>query len=316
MKITNLKESPQLIEKAKKLIEKSFDYPESESFAVDFYPLYNKDNFQNCFVMEDEGLVLAHIGVRPRSLAGHPILMIGGIAVEEESRGQGIFKKLFRYVLESHQDVALYLLWSDQLSLYEKFNFYPAGSLYEYDKQQSEHQFSVQKSCWSTFDLYDLYNNKSETRLERSTRDWEEIKKISSSKLFLVKKESEIVNYFVKDKGADLNGIIHEYGWIDEDQLNVFCNFGKVWSPQKFQSSRALFGTVLRPGSKIHFQKMIDSLFDIKVLDFTNDQVSFLFEGKSLKLSLPDFLEGLFGPNKFKELEDSKSIFISGLDSI
>ena len=85
MDILNLADSPRFIMQTLTLIEQAFEYPSDQQFDTDFYPLFNKDNFQNCFVLVEEDKVLAHIGVKLRKLQvnkqTHLVAMYGGIAV-------------------------------------------------------------------------------------------------------------------------------------------------------------------------------------------------------------------------------------------
>lgn len=316
MNYTNLADSPHLAPKTQSLIEKSFGYNDKNSFSIDFYPLFNKDNFKNCYVIEENGEVLAHIGFKVRALGEFPIVMFGGIAVAEAARRKGLFKKLFTKVIENSPNAALYLLWSDKLDLYNKFGFYPAGKLYEYPQTNSQTEFEVEEISWDQFKYEHLYSNDSELRLKRTTEDWIEVKKITSAKIFLIKDKSSVINYFIEGKGADLSGIIHEYGRIDAEQLNCMKNFGRVWSPIEFKNAIPLFGTVISPGAPLLFKNFILSIFKLEVKSFDSNSVTFEFESKDLTLPIADFLTGTFGPGQFSELSSIKPLFISGLDSI
>lgn len=134
--------------------------------------------------------------------------------------------------------------------------------------------------------------------------------------MYIIKHEQKIVNYFVKSKGADLEGIIHEYGFIDKEQLQCMQNYGTVWSPQKLAPAQTLFSTVVKPGELSQFNQLIQMLSKLTVDGISDDLITFQFNQSQVELSHAEFLVGVLGPNRFEELENLPPIFISGLDSI
>jgi predicted acetyltransferase len=150
-RIISLNEEPSFYEATLKLIERSFQYKKPNSFETDFYPLINKENHQNCFIMVDENEnVLAHIGVKKKflTLKGEkfPIAMLGGIAVDEKFRGEGHFQTLMNDVLaEKRSDVTFFLLWSDMEKLYNKFGFHLCGKQVEYSQKTGPQTFTKTK---------------------------------------------------------------------------------------------------------------------------------------------------------------------------
>lgn len=313
---TNLEKSPEFAKETKELIEKSFGYDSNNSFDVDFYPLFNKENFKNCHILIDDTKVIAHIGVKQRMLQEHKLNMYGGIAINENYRGQGVFKRFFNSLLDEYSNCSLHLLWSDKLELYKKFNFHAAGELHQYKEKRSEHEFLVKQVDWHNFPIRSLYNNKEELRLSRSSSDWQDLEQISSSELYLVKEGEKIINYFIKNKGADLTNIIHEYGFLNLDQLKVMQNFGTVWSPQNIEENETLFSTVAKVGDTAQFKALVQDLSGLSVKAISYDNIQFTYDGLEINLSHPKFLNGIIGPGRFKELDQLKPLFISGLDSI
>jgi predicted N-acetyltransferase YhbS len=143
MTITNLKSSPPLLASTLSLIEKAFQYEKGHHFDVDFAPLMDESNHENCFVkLNTEGNVIAHIGFCKRTLGGHPIGMLGGIAVDERYRGEGYFQELMQEIISEHRgNVAFFLLWSDQEKLYKKFGFYLCGAQIELPQTGQKKEF-------------------------------------------------------------------------------------------------------------------------------------------------------------------------------
>jgi predicted acetyltransferase len=326
MKYTNLKDSPEFVQKTYKLIENSFEYTSENSFSVDFYPLMKKENHSNCFIYIDGDIVVAHIGVLTRVLPMNKdevsIAMYGGIAVNESYRGKGIFKNLFNEIQNGFKTVALHLLWSEKLDLYKKYNFHPCVDLYEYQKEISSHNFNIIKTRLNELTqeeisvLSQLYNESSELRIKRDTNSWEELSHIVSADLFLIKEKNKIINYFIMNKGQDLDGIVHEYGLIDKSYLKLFRSYGNVWTPfnSKIESIN-MFATIIKIGDGDSFKKFIKNYSNISINRVSSEKVEFNFQENSFSLDHDEFLQGVFGPGRFKEI-NATPLFISGLDSI
>lgn len=327
MIITNLENYPQYREQTLKLIEKSFGYDDKNKFEIDFYPLMEKKNLKNCFILLENNNVLAHIAVLKKQIQiennSYNLNLYGGIAVSEEFRGKGLFAKLFNDVLLNTNDCSLQLLWSDKIELYKKFNFFPAISQYEFQKIGSN-QNTFEKICYNDLgqsekaQIHSLYYNHFEHRILRTPADWKSIEKITSADFYVKKLNNKIMNYFVINKGADLSGVIHEYGLIDNDILTELQNYGKVWTSSLINNTAhsVLYSSLIKPAK--YFKEFIESFtsFQIKILNWDLNYVQFLFDNKEFNLSLSDFLTGIFGPGQFEELTSNRPLFICGLDSI
>jgi predicted N-acetyltransferase YhbS len=334
-KIFPLNQRPELFEPTLKLIEKSFHYSSKNSFQTDFAPLIDESNHHNCFIFVDEKEnVLAHIGVKERKIVirdkNFPIIMFGGIAVDEIRRGEGIFQKLFIDVLTEKKDgAALLLLWSDLSKLYNKFGFYLCGSQFETNSNRSETTFSPTKlhllSSSEKNDLKSLFENsfsKIYLTLKRTDEDWNCLEKITSADLFIRKNEDQINEYYFMNKGEDLPEIIYEYGTMGkiEDLLKRICHFGKVWTGKEIVSAnQTQYQFLMSPGEQSLFNEFIQSFTEnrvsIRAINSIKQEVYFDFNNETLGLSIDEFLRGMFGPDGFEELP-LPSLFISGLESI
>lgn len=334
-KITTLKEKPTLIEATLKLIEKSFQYKSPNSFKVDFSPLIDESNHHNCFIIIDENeKVLAHIGVKEKFITMNkekfPIAMLGGIAVDEDHRGEGHFQTLLNDVIaEKRSDVAFFILWSDLEKLYNKFGFHLCGNQLQLDEMRGEKKFEQTK--YHLLNLEDkksiqgLYQSSFETiylTLNRNEEDWKQIEKITSADLFIKKSGSKITDYFFMNKGQDLPNIIYEYGTINELKsfLKDITAYGKVWTGDNFIETENLqYQFFMNPADLKLFARFILSLskdqIAIRNINLMKQEVYFDYNEETLSLEIPDFLRGLFGPGAFEEL-DLRPLFISGLDSI
>ena len=336
-RITNLKETPQARAKTLALIEKSFGYQKPFSFQEDFFPLIEEKNHHNCFIMINEKEeVIAHIGVKERFIrikdTLHPVCMLGGIAVDEKYRGEGHFQTLLQDVLaEKRSDVAAFLLWSDQEKLYRKYGFYLCGDQFEVPhserkttlKPTSYHSLS-EKEKKEIQELYQISFASQYTTLERTKDDWESLSHIKSAQLYTRSVDQQISDYFFINKGADLTGIIYEYGsrhdlraWLKEATA-----IGKIWLGQPIMDTEnSQFQFFLCPADMKYFRELIISMTkgEMKVRDVNvmKQEVYFDFNEETLALETEEFLRGIFGPGQFEEVDVAKyPLFISGLDSI
>lgn len=333
--IVTLKEKPHLLEATLKLIEKSFHYKEPFHFKIDFAPLMDESNHHHCFILIDENeKILAHIGFRSVNFnlkdEIHALGMLGGIAVSEDERGKGHFKDLFSHVMvEKKDDVAFFLLWSDQQSLYAKFGFRLCGSQFELSKKTTPQNFEKTKlhqlSSQERAQIQTLYRNSFQKKfltVDRNIHDWEILAKITSADLYFKRTGSIISDYFFLGKGQDLTGTIFEYGSQNFERVTQEAqSYGKVWTayaPPDTESSHYQF--LLAPGDTKLMSDFIQSYTNgkivIKGVNQMKDEVYFEFEKDTLALESEEFFRGVFGPGSFEELGELQPIFISGLDSI
>lgn len=331
LKISTLKELPSLSKESLNLIESAFGYSSNNSFAIDFYPLVCQANFENCYVLLDrENKILAHLAALPVKVRIKNIdfswTFYGGIAVAPGEEGKGHFKKLFNYVLEQYQKSSLHFLWSDKLELYSKFEFYPTIDQFQYTKQDIKFnsdfiESSLNKISQDEFNqIKQLYNRNNEIRVLRENEHWEKLKKITSTRLFIKKDQNKITNYFFMSKGEDLTDIIHEYGHISDSELRDMLTIGTVWTPfqnDEFENEN-LYGSLLKIGDSYEFSQFINIYTQNKITieKVKDDLVHFQFMDSTYTMSASEFLQGIFGPNRYEELSSLSPIFICGLDSI
>lgn len=327
MAVTTLKASPLLIKKTLALIEKSFHYEKHNSFSIDFAPLVDESNHHNCFVLTDEsGEVAAHIGVSERKLGGHTIALLGGIAVDESKRGQGLFQELITEVMsEKISDVAFFLLWSDKETLYKKFGFHLAGPQYETQKSSAVSAM-LDKTTYAKLtanerkQLQTLYKEKflkENYSLERTEADWNLVAKITSADLYVLRKDKEIVAYCFMNKGQDLKDVVYEYVGPSDH----FRSLGNLWTGQPLEDeSEGQYQFMLCPGDQRHFSSFIADYTHNQIrpraVNAVKQEIYFDFGEDTLVLETEEFLRGVLGPGQFEELGNLPPIFISGLDSI
>lgn len=334
MRQSTLAKSPQFLEATLKLIENSFEYDANNSFDMDFAPLVQQNNLHNChIILNDQNEVIAHIGCLIKELKfakwSHPVLFIGGIAVDKKFRGQGIFKKLFSHILEHyHHRVAMFMLWSDQVAMYNRFGFYPAIDQFAYENKKStchEHSFKQVKiselSIEDQEDIHFLYESYPAWQCDRAKDDWKVINNMESAELYIRRnKDGHISEYFFKGKGADLQGVIHEANLSGQQaSLAELQEYGTLWSNLIVSDeARPLYGSVVKIGDPAMFS---DFVYDytqraIEILEINESTIRFRFQDRGFELNMGEALTGIFGPNRFEELNHLIGIRISGMDSI
>lgn len=327
MKYTNLAEDPVYYKDTIKLIEEAFDYSVENRFDIDFYPLMEINNHSNCHIITIDDEVVAHIGVLVKTInisnECFQVAMYGGIAVNKEHRGKGLFKELFHKILKKYKQSALHLLWSDQLDMYESFGFFPAIEQIEYNQSLDDAiEFQAKKLNDLTPEelskLKEIYNNSKEIRINRTDTDWEILKGITSADLYIKRTNSEISNYFFMNKGEDLDGVVIEIG--DLCDLEEIVKYGITWSPINFSNDDVdhLYAAVIKVGDYKIFSKFVHNFSNelITIKEISEQSITFSFDTNQYELSHGEFLTGIFGPSQFDELSGCSPIYISGLDSI
>lgn len=323
MKMTTLKNNPELYKKTIELIEKEFQYPKDNTFEVDFFPLVSPENHHNCHLLLEGPEVIGHIGVREVKILDLPALFIGGIAIKGAHQGKGFFSKFFTEVLRQYSNYAFYLLWSEKHTLYEKFHFIPAIKLYEYEKISSNIKFNFHKTSLKEFFKMDLSLIKTRYLApERSEESIGPLSLINSTDVYFKEKDGKVSDYFFVNKGADLKGIIHESYFSNSESFEEALSQFECWSPLLYEnhSSQEVASCLMKIGNHELFKKFIElyTKSQIKILAINNDTIHFQFKEETLNLNSTEFVQGILGPNEFEEIKELKlpALFIPGIESI
>ena len=324
MDITTLHQSPYLVPATLAMVEKAFDYAPPYQFATDFYPLAKESNHSNLHVIIENNRPITHIGILPKILnfdkQSFPVALLGGIATAQEKRGQGHFDKLITAVLAQYSSQMGYFLWGGEESLYKKYGFHQVGVI----REKKGTSFTVpphynqtpyrELSSQNKQQLRNIYklNTKHFVCLER---DWKDIENITSCHLYVRENhQSQITDYFFINKGKDLSGIAHEVFTLSNH--NFTC-----WLPDTPQHDHLpmLYGCLFKIGHPELFKKFIAlySRGSVILETITPDHIDFLFQNSILRLSVADFLSGIFGPGHIQEFKPFYSpLWFGGLDSI
>jgi hypothetical protein len=345
MEYSNLKLSPHLVQNTLDLIESSLGYIKPNSFCQDFYPIFNPQHFHhNHLLLSDSKTVLAHIAVKTTSLNidknNYPLIMLGGIAVDPKHRGQGLYKKLMNLVLEKyHKEFCFALLWSDLDELYRPFQFYQVFPQYQLNQvhlpENNMPNIKLEKSKLINLihgdkiqiqKLYQESFSKNHFTISRDKNHWNDLEQINSADLFILRNDQGIIkNYFLQNKGQDLQNIIYEYGTIDDlnNWILQIRQFGDIWTSylpkeikqNEYQTLTGAHCKILNESLFANFLKQYTKNA-ISQFQLSGDKVKFHFDGLQLEENKESFLQGILGPSFYQDLKISKPIFISGLDSI
>ncbi len=336
MEITTLGKRPDLYDETISLIESELDYDSSQSFKVDFFSLL-QGNQDHLYIALKDGKLIGHVGALEKKFEmskNYTCTLLGGIVTHKDFQGQGVLRSLLGHVINQYEkDTTLFILWSDLVNLYKKFGFSLAGGIIHSKQQVQETSSLFIKTKYK--DLSDdeklqvqgLYNEhkKRYFSFERSPIDWSLIEQITSSDLFLLKKD-KINAYYFQSKGQDLPGVIFELVW---DQSLDFNNIYKqlahevFWLPESekayFKEYEISYLALMKIGNLQIFSDFVKDYTQERIIikNIDKSNITIIFDGNEYEFTVKDFLMYLWGPNPLQEFHDfSKSFFISGLESI
>lgn len=336
---STLAQLPDYFNETLELIEKEFKYPSHHKFLTDFYPLMGPLNHHNCHILLDGNKVIGHIALKERTLSYKDnktkVALIGAIALDEKYQQQGNFTPFFKNIIKKYsKNNSLLLLWSDLKPLYNRFNFYEAGGVIQTGKKmlldESLPDNWKKKDIKSLSDnelseIKKLYNNQDYLTLSRNDNDWDLIKEITSSSLYIKEVNGTIQSYFIKDKGNDLGGIIHEFSCKNNDvisEIEELIDF-QLWLPEKYNSTfnkkDIFYSSFIHISNKDLFSKFLQEITNgsLTIDKLDGEKISITFNNASFDFNTEEFLTGLFGPNPIEEFSQLiPSIFIAGVDSI
>ncbi len=269
MQFVNLAQFPHKVDHYLELIEKSFGYCHPYKFNIDFYPLVNEQNFHHCFMYMDEAQnIVATCAAQSRFLSTSieiPIVFLGGIAVDEKLRNQGMGKKIVTETIGQFDDVAYFGLWSEKKQFFNALGFFDYGDQFflpqmylHYEKSSMTlRTYSLnkldlqQKKYW--MDCYKKIEKKYLSVL-RKDKDWENIFQISSAHYLEIFHGTRRVGYAVVDKGMDLQNVIHEFYVSPDLELLALEKLNQqysLWLPiLQYSWDKSYLGhnLLLRPG--------------------------------------------------------------------
>lgn len=331
LKHTTLAASPEYYDQVISLCERAFEYKDGQSYAVDFAPLMSVMNHgHNHVFLTEKNELVGHIGVKQREIAFNNkvarFALLGGISIVPKHQRQGHLQQMMEEVISKYKTkCALFLLWSDLTELYKKFNFFEAGMVYQYSLNDSPVNIFETKKLKEfspkDFELIKkLYhkNLSSHLSFQRNELDWEVIREIESADWYL---DAQRMEYFVANKGRDLENVVYEHNISDLSKLRLLNSQFTIWSPKKLELSNesllytAFFRCANPEKAKDFFNSIANQSFQIEQI--IDDQVWLNASGQTYKLPLREFTQGIWGPESIEELSRQVlALYVSGLDSI
>ena len=303
MNVKTLKESPEKLNECVELIEQAFGYNDNYSYKEDFSPLFHEHNLQNCYFIEEEGLVTATLLTLPKMLEYKdiklPALFIGGIGVRDENRGAGLFRSLLETVLLLNSHYALYLLWSDLSQLYEKFNFYEFGLIEENDLGEEKPQDLKEFPPEDLETVITSYQSLSSHTLvpHRTPEDWHDLFQSQSIDHMTDGKG----HFYFLNKGMDLQGVCHERHPLNSPDLAGYSNW--CYTPENAERVSRYMG-FLRLGNLEALSDFIEKTSNKRLFIVernTEGLITVSFDGDYYDLSEKDFIQGIWGPGQIEE---------------
>jgi hypothetical protein len=124
------------------------------------------------------------------------------------------------------QNLQALVLWSDLLEFYQTLGFTSIGRELRFtisrdDRGRSTGIMAASRESLSDQDLGSLLRHrpKLDWTLDRSAAEFRTLLSIPDTNLFVRRKGSKIQSWMLIGKGADMRGVIHEWGSISADEL-------------------------------------------------------------------------------------------------
>ena len=210
-----------------KKIEENFNYPNNQSFKIDFFALFNEKNFNNLFLWIDPKTneIVSHLGVKERVIKDKLFFCLGGIFVDKKYRRKNILREMISFIEKKNSNL---ILWSDQIELYQKLGFTPYNSIY-WNNPSSIYKGDLQSIDQISNDelqeVKNIYQQYKMPSFSRTNEHWSEICSTTSIKYQIIRElNGSPKGYILFNKGADLTEIIHEFYPLDLFEVQYFSH--------------------------------------------------------------------------------------------
>jgi len=166
--------------------------------------------------------------INPIQTKSSRVGLIGNIATTPTHRGQGIQRMLMQHLEETarSQGAKAVILWSDLHSFYQKLGFASISREIRYRFQQTPDKAvrPVRKVAATELADYDLVTMlamrpKVSWTLQRSAAEFRQLLTIPETHLFMRRDKTDITGWWIIGKGADMGGVIHEWGALGPEIL-------------------------------------------------------------------------------------------------
>jgi hypothetical protein len=192
---------------------------ESSPNIVAEYPIVlAKSSLSYCLVT-DQGEVVCHANLWPRRLkpSGLELGFIGNVATAHNYKNQGYMQKFLKTLMDQHSFDA-YVLWSEIASFFAKLDFKPFGDEYRVSicSVKIKQSIPLARFLVPPFDLavlnrlLQIQHPGAFEEVVRSKNEFETLLKIPNTFCSYFE-DDEGPSYAICGKGADMQGIVHEW---------------------------------------------------------------------------------------------------------
>ena len=199
------------------------DFPFSieDEYPIVLDPSY--DSIDYSFGLIKDNLIISHANVWPRETTDSAkVGLIGNVATHPAFQRAGHMKTLLQHMesLAKREGLHATLLWSDLTKFYHKLGYQSAGQevryYFEVPYPSQKIDFSPLNNPSPTQISQILSIRPETTTLKRSIKEFLKLLTIPST-LLMVDDPNRITAFFILGKGADLVGVVHEWGGRPED---------------------------------------------------------------------------------------------------
>jgi predicted N-acetyltransferase YhbS len=262
----------------------------------------SKSGFQ--LILTENGELVAGLAVLFRTVEWNPgvsrkMAFIGSVVTDPSHRKKGLQKKLFRILQATamSSEVDCLMLWSNQIDFYQKIGFELGGLQASWIPTTSSSSTNPSSLPWKLAcesDFKEEWFQYSKMRKFVPQRTMNEMKSLFKiPQMFLVEEGSA---FALIGKGADFEGVCHEWGGPAEDVVKCFRKIREVDTSIRF----------LSPG-------VVHSHDEMSVMRFLETS------GYEMRLEYLGLFKVLHPEIKMMDLQPNRlrhPFFVWGLDSI
>ncbi len=209
------------------LRENDSGYPIDAEYPIVLDP--KKNNLSLCMIHEESRQLVAHANCWPRrfldlqSQESFAVALIGNVATHPSFRKQGLMHQLFSYLTNTLQNQGFdaLVLWSDLNSFYQNLGFVRFGTELRWTFGRNFLPSELLLPLKISINESTIADDRKQimalryphcSTLERSPEEFEKLLKIPDTHLLIARKGEQITAFGILGKGADMVGVIHEWG--------------------------------------------------------------------------------------------------------
>lgn len=200
------------------------------------YPLvFGEGGAGQLLSLREEGCVVSTCAVIERKLL-YPggetkVGLIGSVVTHPEARGRGYATKVLEYAEETLRELGCdhALLWADDPVFYGRRGYALEGHEVDFLVDDGVGAFPATTlnvrplGAGESEVVHSLYS-KHEARVERSAAETAKLLTCPGMTVLVAEREGEVVSYLCFGRGADLEGVAHEWGGDSEGVMACVAN--------------------------------------------------------------------------------------------